>query len=166
MLFRSATTSASQGIWARARADDDFAAFVPSLDTVLALKREEASCLSHIGADPYDALLDDFEPGMTGAALDAMFAALRPRLVALRDTCLGREMPPQLAGSYPEAAQLALAERVARTFGYDFDRGRIDRAVHPFSAGSGADVRITTRTDPADPCNCLYSTIYDAGHAV
>ena len=158
-------TSTAQGVWAAARAADDFAAFAPTLAEVLALKREEAACLAD-GGDPYDALLADFEPGMTGNALDAMFGALRPRLVALRDRCLGREAPPALDGTFSPDAQRALAERLARAFGYDFDRGRIDDAVHPFSSGSGADVRITTRTDPADPFNCLYSTIHEVGHAV
>jgi carboxypeptidase Taq len=54
---------------------------------------------------------------------------------------------------------------VARAFGYDFERGRIDKAVHPFSSGSGRDVRITTRTNPEDPFNCIYSTIHEVGHA-
>ena len=54
---------------------------------------------------------------------------------------------------------------MAQAFGYDLNRGRIDKAVHPFSSGSGNDVRITTRTNPADPFNCLYSTIHEVGHA-
>jgi carboxypeptidase Taq len=94
-----------------------------------------------------------------------MFDAMRPRLVALRAAALDAPQPPALSGRFEDAAQLALAERLARAFGYDMARGRIDRAVHPFSSGSGADVRITTRTDPADPFNCLYSTIHEVGHA-
>jgi carboxypeptidase Taq len=156
-------TSAAQGIWAEARAQDDFAAFAPTLAEVLRLKREEAAALSD-GAS-YDALLQAYEPGATAASLEAMFGALRPRLVALRERILGAPAPPALAGDFPPQDQLALAREIAAAFGYDFAHGRMDRAVHPFSAGSGLDVRITTRTDPADPMNCLYSTIHEVGHA-
>ncbi len=73
--------------------------------------------------------------------------------------------PAALTGPFDEAGQLALSTELARAFGYDFARGRIDKAVHPFSSGSGQDVRITTRTAPLDPFNCFYSTIHEVGHA-
>ena len=72
---------------------------------------------------------------------------------------------PSLTGYFDEKIQLRLARELARTFGYDLNKGRIDQAVHPFSSGSGNDVRITTRTDPLDPFNCIYSTIHEVGHA-
>ena len=158
------TTSMAQGIWARARAAEDVAAFLPTLARVVALKRDEAAALAD-GGDPYDALLDDYEPGMTAAAIAAIFDAMRPRLVALRERALAAPQPEPLAGRFPAEAQLALARELATTFGYDFARGRLDLAVHPFSSGSGADVRITTRVNEADPFNCLYSTIHEVGHA-
>ncbi len=158
-------TSVSQGIWAEARRADSFDDFAPTLDRVLALKREEAAAIAD-GGDAYDALLQDYEPGATGAGLDAMFGALRPRLVALRERIMGAERKPRaLSGTFAEDAQLALSREMAEAFGYDFSRGRIDKAVHPFSSGSGADVRITTRTAPHDPFNCIYSTIHEVGHA-
>ncbi len=158
-------TSLAQGIWAQARADEDVAAFLPILSDVVRLRREEGAALAR-GGDPYDALLHDYEPGATSAELAQMFGALRPRLVALRERALAAPPAPEITGTFPEGVQIALAHEVARIFGYDFDRGRIDKAVHPFSSGSGTDVRITTRTDPADPFNCLYSTIHETGHAV
>ena len=160
----AAVTSAAQGIWAEARAAEDFDAFAPALTEVLRLKREEAAALAD-GGDLYDALLDDYEPGATAAELSAMFGALRPRLVALADRIAGAPQPERLTGDFPEALQLGLAAEIATAFGYDTAHGRIDRAVHPFSSGSGLDVRITTRTDPRDPMNCLYSTIHETGHA-
>ncbi|WP_068111522.1 carboxypeptidase M32 [Tropicimonas marinistellae] len=159
------TTSLAQGIWADARARDDFAGFAPTLAEVLNLRRQEAAALAD-GGDLYDALLDDYEPGATGEELAAMFETLRPRLVALRERLLENgNSTPRLAGHFDEAAQLRLAEECARVFGYDFDHGRMDKAVHPFSSGSGLDSRITTRTDPKDPLNCLYSTIHEVGHS-
>ncbi len=158
-------TSLAQGIWAQARAAEDFSVFAPILEQVVALKREEAAALAD-GGDLYDALLDDYEPGMTAAELERMFAALRPRLVALRERLLGAaRQPAPLCGEFAEEKQMALSRELARAFGYDFDHGRIDKAVHPFSSGSGLDVRITTRTAPRDPFNCIYSTIHEVGHA-
>lgn len=158
-------TSEAQGIWAEARAADDFASFQPTLERVVALKREEAQAIA-AGRDLYDAMLDDFEPGATGESLTAMFAGLRPRLVDLRDRILGADhQPAALNGVFPEEGQLEISNRLATAFGYDFSRGRIDKAVHPFSSGSGHDVRITTRSDPADPFNCFYSTVHEVGHA-
>jgi len=159
-------TSVAQGEWAEARAADDFAAFAPRLAEVVALKREEAAALAD-GGDLYDAMLQDYEPGSSAAELEAMFGALRPRLVALRDRILGATQDvPVPAGNFAPEAQLRLSAELATAFGYDLDRGRIDLAVHPFSSGSGSDVRITTRTDPADPFNAIYSTIHETGHAV
>ena len=156
-------TSRAQGQWAEARAADDYAAFAPVLAEVVRLKREEAAALA-TGGDLYEALLDEYEPGMTVARLDAMFAEMRPRLVTLRACALAAEWP-MLDAHFDEQAQLRLARELARRFGYDFARGRLDMAVHPFSSGSGDDVRITTRVSESDPFNCIYSTIHEVGHA-
>ena len=156
-------TSRAQGQWAEARAANDYAAFAPVLAEVVRLKREEAAAVAQ-GGDLYDALLDDFEPGMTAARLDALFAEMRPRLVDLRARALDRDWPA-LDAQFDTDAQLRLSRELAHHFGYDFTRGRIDLAVHPFSSGSGDDVRITTRVSETDPFNCLYSTVHEVGHA-
>ena len=159
------TTSMAQGIWAEARARDDVAHFLPTLERVIALRREEASALTDDGP-AYDALLADYEPGTSGDEIGAMFARMRPRLVALADRVLGADtQPAALRGTFNHAGQMRLSRRLAETVGYDFNRGRLDLAVHPFSSGSGADVRITTRVSDSDPFNCLYSTIHECGHA-
>ncbi len=157
-------TSEAQGVWAEARANDDFAGFAPTLRKVLDLRREEGEALSD-GGDIYDALLDDYEPGATAASLEGMFGALRPRLVDLRQRILEKPQPAGLKGDFDEDAQMKLTRQIAAVYGYDMNRGRIDKAVHPFSSGSGDDVRITTRTSRTDPFNCLYSTIHEVGHA-
>mgnify|MGYP001627844895 CR=1 FL=1 len=158
-------TSSSQRIWADARADNDFKAFAPVLEKVVELKRQEAEALA-IGGDPYDALLDDYEPNATAAELEAMFDALRPRLVDLRDRIMGADhQPAPLTGTFDEQAQMKLTREIAKAFGYDMAHGRIDKAVHPFSSGSGLDVRITTRTSASDPFGSIYSTVHEVGHA-
>lgn len=159
------TTSLAQGIWAEARANEAPEDFLPVLDKVLSLKREEAAALAD-GGDLYDALLDDYEPDTTAAEIAALFDAMRPRLVALREDVLGStRQPGKLDGHFPQETQLRLARLCASGFGYDWTRGRLDLAVHPFSSGRWQDSRITTRVVETDPFNCLYSTIHEVGHS-
>ncbi len=157
-------TSKSQGIWAEARQSDDFASFAPVLEEVLNLKRQEGAALAK-GGDIYDALLEDYEPETTAAEIEAIFDAMRPGLVALRGVALSQPERPAICGQFPGEGQIGLSTALAQVFGYDLNRGRLDRAVHPFSSGSGDDVRITTRTSDTDPFNCIYSTIHETGHA-
>jgi carboxypeptidase Taq len=157
-------TSVSQGKWAEARANEDLAGFLPVLSEVVDLRRQEAAALAD-GGDPYDALLDDYEPGAQAGEIAALFDRMRPRIVALRGALAEAPEAPALTGHFPKEQQMALARDVAATFGYDFTRGRIDEAVHPFSSGSFNDARITTRVSEAEPLGCIYSTIHEVGHA-
>ena len=157
-------TSESQAKWAQARADEDVASFLPVLEEVVALKREEGQALAE-GGDVYDAMVADYERGVTGSDIAKIFDAMRPGLVELRARVLEKPAPKSLEGSFDEAKQLALSEQLALAFGYDLNHGRIDKAVHPFCSGSGQDVRVTTRTSETDPFNCFYSTVHEVGHA-
>ena len=157
-------TSEAQGKWAAARADEDVAAFLPVLQEVVALKREEGQALA-AGGDLYDAMVEDYEQGTTADEIAAIFDAMRPGLVDLRARVLEKPAPKALQGTFDEGAQMKLTRKLAKAFGYDMSHGRVDKAVHPFSSGSGLDVRITTRTSETDPFNCFYSTIHEVGHA-
>ena len=157
-------TSVAQGVWAQARANERVADFLPTLAEVIGLRRQEAACLAQ-GGDLYDALIDDYEPGATAESLAAMFGRMRPRLVALREAVLAAPVPKAVQGHFGEAAQMRLSRDVATAYGYDWSRGRLDLAVHPFSSGSGSDSRITTRVVESDPFNCIYSTIHEVGHS-
>ncbi|MCP4315790.1 MAG: carboxypeptidase M32 [Hyphomicrobiales bacterium] len=167
-LAEEGARAASEGqrLWAQAREEKDFSMFVPALRRNIELKRDEAGCLAAPGAELYDCLLDEFEPGARAAELLLMLESLRPGLVALREKIAGKPAPQPLTGHFPADAQLALAKTIAARIGYNFEAGRIDTVVHPFCSGNGGDVRITTRTDEADPFNCLYSTIHEVGHAL
>ncbi|MFT3975486.1 MAG: carboxypeptidase M32 [Amaricoccus sp.] len=161
------TASLGQEVWIAARAASDFAAFAPTLERIVALKRAEAECLAEPGVGGYDALLDGFEPGTTAAELDTIFSRLRPGLVELAGRIAAKGAPvPTVAGRFPAAAQMALAKKLGGDFGFDWQAGRLDLAVHPSCSGSAGDVRITTRVDEADPQDCLYSTFHEVGHAV
>ncbi len=159
-------TSAAQGEWAEARAAGDFAAFQGTLAKVVDLRRQEAAALAN-GGDLYDALLGEYEPGMQAVELDRLFAGLRRGLVDLREG-IGQSSVeiPDIEGRFSQDQQMLIARELADVFGYDWNRGRLDLAVHPFSSGSGDDVRITTRVAEQDPFNCFYSTIHEVGHAV
>ena len=157
-------TSEAQGKWAEARADEDWSAFAPVLEEIVALKREEGAALAD-GGSVYDALLQDYEPGETAENIATVFDRMRGRLVDLRAAVLEKPEPAGVTGQFAPGKQMKLSRQLARVFGYDMGRGRVDKAVHPFSSGSGSDVRITTRTAEDDPFNCIYSTIHEVGHA-
>ncbi|WP_071797651.1 carboxypeptidase M32 [Natronohydrobacter thiooxidans] len=156
-------TPLAQSAWEEARAAGHVPDFLPWLKQMIALRREEGQAIA-AGGDPYDALMADYEPETDSAAVADTFARMRPRLVALRDAILGADTPPALTGHFPRDGQMRLSRDLAQRFGYDLTRGRIDLAVHPFSSGSGQDVRITTRVAEDDPFNCLYSTLHEVGH--
>ena len=160
-------TARAQGIWAKARAANSFADFAPTLKTIIQLKREEAGRIAAEGVSYYDALLDDFEPGMTVAVLQPLLERLRPRLSSLRQRIADSGVAQsELNGPFPTSAQMKLSRKMADMVGYNWDAGRLDLSVHPFSSGTGGDARITTRVDPDEPFGCLYSTVHELGHAL
>ncbi|MDG1935879.1 MAG: carboxypeptidase M32 [Paracoccaceae bacterium] len=159
-------TPKSHTVWEQARHDDDFAAFKPLLAQVIALRQKEGQALAKgTGLSSYDGLLNEYEPDGSTQEIQSMFDALRGPLVELRAAVLDKEEPKPLMGVFDIDQQMVLSQELALTFGYDLNRGRIDKAVHPFSSGNSSDVRITTRTVDKDPMNCFYSTIHEVGHA-
>lgn len=160
-------TALAHGIWAKARADKHFADFAPALARMVELKRQEAACLGYQDT-PYDALLDEWEPGATTREVSDLLDRLRPHLCDLLDSIVGSEVtPPEPSHDLPKEAQLTLSRLVATAMGYDFKAGRLDLAVHPFcSGGVPGDVRITTRVRRDNLEDCLYATIHETGHAL
>lgn len=160
--------SASQHAWGEARAASDFAAFLPHLKKVVALKRQYVSFFPK-GDHPYDTLLDDYEPGLTTAEVKAVFDVVRPRQVALLRRIAGRPQVDDtvLRQPFPEAGLLDLSVAVASAFGFDWSRGRQDKSTHPFATAIGAsDVRITTRFMDRYPFSLLFGTLHETGHAL
>jgi carboxypeptidase Taq len=161
------TTKAFEA-WAEARSKADFAIFRPHLERVVELTKRYVSFFPP--ADhPYDILLDDYEPGMKTAEVQAIFRMLRPRQVELVKLIASR--PPLndkfLRRKYAEEKIWAFSGEVTRLFGYDWSRGRMDRAPHPFETSfSVNDVRITNRFEPEGPLLTLFSAMHEAGHAM
>ncbi len=161
-------SSASFDAWTRARKADDFATMRPLLERTLDLSCEYAQFFA-----PYqhiiDPLIDDMDEGMTCAAVRALFTELRRELLPLVRAIGERPLTDDscLHGGFAEPAQLDFGLDIAKAYGYDLGRGRLDRTFHPFCTRfSAGDVRITTRVDPDEVTEALFSTLHEAGHGL
>ncbi len=164
----SKASSASELAWREARASDDFTTLEPHLTEVLALNREQAALLGEaLGLDPYDALLDGFDPGRRAAHVDMLFDRLVTELPPMIDAVLGAQTAPlALEGGYALAEQEKIGRAVLKALAYDLDHGRLDVSTHPFTGGAPGDVRITTRYASDDFTQSLMGTIHECGHAL
>jgi len=167
-LSRVATLS--QQAWVSARQASDFAEFQPWLSQIVALKQQEAEALGYDGGVPYDALLDDYEPGATTAEIAGVFSTLRDELVELVSAIADSAHTPDtrlLTRHYPQAAQRTFGLQAASAIGFDLDSGRLDIAAHPFCSGIGpGDCRLTTRYDESHFPGAFFGTLHEAGHGM
>ncbi|MHC4547843.1 MAG: carboxypeptidase M32 [Planctomycetota bacterium] len=166
---RARTATLAREAWVEARRQSEFALFRPWLERNLALSRRYAEALGFENS-PYDALLDEYEPGETTAHLETLFAPLRRGLVDLvrriEDADASADADA-LRGTYPVPAQEAFARRVTAALGFDYERGRLDVTVHPFCSGlAPEDVRLTTRWDERSFVDGLFSVLHEAGHGL
>ena len=164
----SEVTSLAQEAWAKARATNDFALFLPHLERVYALKRQMAACFPDVEA-PYDALLDDYEPGMRTSQVQAMFAELRQGVAPLLQAIAAQPKVDEsvLRRDYDERQQWDVSVAAIRQFGFDFKAGRQDKSVHPFCTSfSPGDVRLTTRIDRQWLPTCLMGSLHECGHGL
>lgn len=156
--------------WLEARRTNRYVDFAPHLEEVVHLVRDKAALLGqHLGLAPYDALVDEYTPGITTAEIDGLFKSVARRLPALvRETIeLQSKTPVQpLVGKFTASKQRALAVDVMKALGFPFDKGRLDECEHPFTEGVAGDIRITTRFDPNDPFQGLLGALHETGHAM
>lgn len=160
----------AQQAWVEARASSDWAALRPHLVRMVALKREQASC-QRPDLDPYDALLDDYEPGARWRRLADRFGPLRAAIVDLVRACGNASRRPDdsilTERPYPVEAQRRFVREVASRIGFDFDRGRLDTTEHPFCTTLGPDdCRITTRWNERSLPTALFGVLHEAGHGL
>lgn len=163
-------TARASKVWAQARKEDDFKSFAPWLDRVFALAREEADAVGHNGTR-YDALLDDYEPGMTTDRLTVLFERLGAGLVPLVDSLRGEPAPPAhenvIAGDFALDRQHLFSDAIAAALGFDFEGGRLDLAQHPFCTMIGpGDVRIGTRYFRDNIARGIFAVLHEVGHAL
>ena len=167
----STAQSTAEQAWGKARDENDFAIARDALARVFDLTKQRAEILSQtLGLAPYDVLLDDFEPGLKAARVDAVFAdydAFLPDFlsqVRAKQAAEPEILMPE--GPFSTADQEAFGSRVVAQLGFDFSRGRLDVSRHPFCGGYPSDVRITTRYDEADFTTALMGLIHETGHAL
>ena len=158
----SRAESKSEQAWRKLRSDNDWASFAPLLGDVITKKREVAQALAErLGLEPYDALLDGFEPGAKSAAISALFARLGEFLPSFIARVVEKQKGERVVrptGPFPIDDQRGLGVELMRRLGFDFRRGRLDVSHHPFCGGVPEDVRITTRYDPADFAKAMMGT--------
>ncbi|HIJ66402.1 MAG TPA: carboxypeptidase M32 [Candidatus Hydrogenedentes bacterium] len=162
-------TSKAYEAWVKAREISSFPAFQPHLETLLELLKKKADLLGYEGS-PYNALLDEYERGMRIEQLEAIFAELAPKQAALVERLVNATHPPDTTWTrrdWPESRQWDLTVRILSDMGYDFEAGRQDKSVHPFTTSFGLhDVRVTTRFDAKDPFSAVSSSMHEGGHAL
>jgi carboxypeptidase Taq len=168
VVEQSQVTTAAFSAWAEARGKSDFKIFEPLLEKVVDLNQRFAAFFPEVD-HPYDALLDQYEPGMKTSEVKAIFNALRPQQVELIQAISEQ---PQVDDSFlhqpfDEQKQWDFGVEVITKMGYDWERGRQDKAPHPFTMGvSIDDVRITTRVDPNFFNPMFFGTAHETGHAL
>jgi carboxypeptidase Taq len=156
----------AQPVWVRARADSDYALFLPALERNVELRLRYIDCFDGVD-EPYDVLLDDFEPETTTAEVREIFEGLKaevvPLIAELRDEKVDDSF---LRGTFSVDRQEALAKEIVARFGMRPDTWRLDPTEHPFASGGGVDdVRLTTTYDP-QTIKSLFSTMHEYGHGL
>src|SRR5436190_4905599 len=166
--FQRVRTHAREA-WRQARQASNFDLFKPHLKKLVALNIQMADCWG-FQESPYDALIDEYEPGERASRVRTLFAELRPAIVSLLEPALERSKSVRhnlLEGDYPVPAQQALNRAVATAIGFDFNAGRIDTTTHPFCSTIGpADCRLTTRYNERDFTQSFFGILHEAGHGL
>lgn len=156
-------------VWEKAREENDFPSFQPWLEKIIGLCQEMAGYYGY-EAEPYDALLDDYERDAKTADVRAIFEAAKEALLPLREAISHRVDlidDALLYRHYDVAKQKEFAHYIAEAVGYDFSRGHLGTAVHPFATSfSRDDARITARWYENFLAPALFGTLHESGHAM
>ena len=161
-------------LWRDLRAKNDWASFQPALEGVIELVREEAQLRAEVlGLDPYDALMEQYDPGNRAADVTPVFAELKsflkgfvPEALAVQEERRASRPQRQLSGSYPVDRQRELGLAMMGAVGFDFTHGSLSVSHHPFCGGVPTDVRITTRYKASDFLSALMGVLHETGHAL
>jgi carboxypeptidase Taq len=154
--------------WIEARKQNSFGIFEQPLQNIIDLKKQEADFLGYV-KHPYDALMNDYDRGLTVEKVDTLFGHLKPRLISLLGQIKNSPQPDDsfLYQHFDKDKQWALGLEILKNLHFDFEAGRQDLSEHPFTINfNSSDVRITTRVDENDFANMLWSCIHEGGHAL
>lgn len=164
----SETTNKSFHAWIQARKENSFAAFQKPLDDLIQLKKQEADILGYTG-HPYNALMNEYDKGLTVAITDKVFANLKPQLTVILNTIKNKTQVDSsfLHQHFDKEQQWKFGMEILKRMHFDFEAGRQDISEHPFTINfNNADVRVTTRIDETDFGNMTWSCIHEGGHAL
>ena len=160
--------SESMVVWAEARKQSKFADFAPYLQKVIDMSRQKADLLGY-QHHPYDALLDDFEPGATTAKIDVLFKKLKKQIKELLDKIVASKRVDDscLHGKFSPEKQLSFGRELLKAMGYELDKGRLDLSNHPFSMSlHPSDSRVTTRIHRTSIFDSLSAVLHEGGHSL
>ncbi|HYM34612.1 MAG TPA: hypothetical protein VET48_04400, partial [Steroidobacteraceae bacterium] len=163
-------TARAEVRWVEAKQQKNFSMFAPHLEEVVALVRDKAKLLGKaLDLSPYDALVDEFSPGLTAREIDKIFTTLTQTLPSLIQQAIdlqAKNPPLEMSGKVTALKQRQLALELMKAIGFPFDRGRLDESEHPFTGGLPGDVRITSNFIPSHPLSGLMAVIHESGHAM
>ena len=163
-MARAASEAAP--IWLEAKMTSNFELFLPALERAVELRRRYIACFDPTD-QPYDILLDDFEPETKSADVTRIFAEIKAELVPMIAELRQREVDDSfLTGDFPIEPQIELGQEIVDLFGHRPDTWRIDPTEHPFASGTGVDdIRVTTHYYP-DSLESVFSTMHEYGHGL
>ncbi len=164
----------SEQLWRDLRAKNDWQGFLPALQGIVTLVREEAALRAEaLGLAPYDALMEQYDPGNRAADIAPVFAELKaflkdfvPEALAVQERQLAKRPLKPLSGIYPIDRQRELGLAMMAAVGFDFSHGSLSVSHHPFCGGVPSDVRITTRYKTTDFLSALMGVLHETGHAL
>jgi carboxypeptidase Taq len=168
------TRMRSEQLWRELRAKNDWAGFLPAFEAVVAVAREEADLrAAALGLEPYDAMMEQYDPGNRAADIGPVFDRLKgflkdfvPAAVARQDEKRSKRPLKPLNAPFPIEKQKALGLAVMEALGFDFEHGRLDVSHHPFCGGVPTDVRMTTRYTTSEFLSSLMGIIHETGHGL
>ena len=160
----------SQQLWRELRPMGDWKGFLPAFEGIVTLVREEAQLRSEVlGLSPYDALIDQYDPGSRQADITPIFSALKTFLKGFIPQAMERQragMDKPLNAPFAIEKQKALGLAMMKAIGFDFEHGRLDISHHPFCGGVPSDVRMTTRYETGDFLSALMGILHETGHGL
>ena len=166
----AAAQSRGNAVWQEAKRRDDFAAFAPALTEMIRLRRAQAAQLADaepVARSPWEILAQTFEPDISTARLQALFAPLTAEIPVLLEQLRAADPPEGAAPDLPEGLQDSLCAELLASWGYDPSRCLRARSAHPFSCTVGPhDFRITTRVVPDQPLAAFLATAHEWGHSL
>lgn len=159
--------SESYSMWATARKNNDFKSFAPHLEKMLKFAKMESE-YQGFKENPYDYWIDKHDPYMNQETIDILFTELKKGLLPLVKTIINSPIKADTSvlKTFPTSKQKSFVKKAVKKLGFDFQRGRLDKSIHPFCGGNPADIRITTRFHEDVPLDSLFSSMHETGHAL